>query len=74
MRRLRLLGPVQVDWNQSESTRTGRPVAGEIPRFRSRRTVALLGYLVGHSGGQLLAMPWRPFFGQKNSQPEGGPI
>ncbi|MCP4535856.1 MAG: serine/threonine protein kinase, partial [Chloroflexi bacterium] len=40
MRRLWLLGPARVDHIQQAHGK-----AGEIPRFRSRRTVALLGYL-----------------------------
>ena len=44
MRRLQLLGPARVDQNQT--THSGAPEAVvAIPRFRSRRTVGLLGYL-----------------------------
>jgi DNA-binding SARP family transcriptional activator len=48
--RLRLLGPVRVDHIQkgqsgaTESEVEGRST-GEVPRFRSRRTASLLGYL-----------------------------
>ncbi|MCJ7550259.1 MAG: tetratricopeptide repeat protein [Anaerolineae bacterium] len=51
MRRLRLLGPARVDRipkaqkNAAESAEHRRTASAE-PRFRSRRTVALLGYLV----------------------------
>ena len=44
MRRLRLLGPAQVVQTDS-SSESGKSDAGLAPRFRSRHTVALLGYL-----------------------------
>ena len=51
MRRLWLLGPACVDRipkAQKNTAKTQEDVgqAGGVPRFRSRRTVALLGYLV----------------------------
>ncbi|MBN1400188.1 MAG: AAA family ATPase [Anaerolineae bacterium] len=49
-RRLWLLGPARVDQSQDTQSKEGESEAGqgdagELPRFRSRRTVALLGYL-----------------------------
>ena len=46
MRRLKLLGPVQVEWFESEHKSKQLSEVDAIPRFRSRRTVGLLGYLV----------------------------
>ena len=50
MRRLMLLGPacVELSPEAQESTKSvrDRRTSGAVPRFRSRRTVALLGYLV----------------------------
>ena len=51
MRRLRLLGPVRVDQIHNDQSRaaeieTEGRIAGVLPRFRSRRTMGLLGYLV----------------------------
>jgi adenylate cyclase len=51
MRRLRLLGPACVDRIPKTQTKTAKSAEDErnaapVPRFRSRRTVALLGYLV----------------------------
>ena len=51
MRRLGLLGPACVDQipkaQPDSALRTGQPgTAAVVPRFRSRRTIALLGYLV----------------------------
>jgi len=51
MRRLRLLGPACVDRIPRTQKDTAKSAgdergAGAVPRFRSRRTVALLGYLV----------------------------
>ena len=50
MRRLRLLGPASIDRIPETQKDTAKSAgdernAGEVPRFRSRRTVALLGYL-----------------------------
>lgn len=41
-----LLGPARVEHFQQVQNKTGEGDSGELPRFRSRRTVALLGYLV----------------------------
>ena len=45
-RRLRLLGPAGVDQTQKAQNKTIESEVEGTPRFRSRRTVALLGYLV----------------------------
>ena len=45
-RRLRLLGPARVDQIQKARSESQEKVSGAVPRFRSRRTMALLGYLV----------------------------
>ena len=45
MRRLRLLGPVGVDQVSENDSDAHETLASGVPRFRSRRTVALLGYL-----------------------------
>ena len=44
-RLLRLLGPPRVEQLQKVQNKTMGSEAGDVPRFRSRRTVALLGYL-----------------------------
>ena len=47
MHDLRLLGPVRVEQNHDRGEQISeRAGSGMAPRFRSRRTVALLGYLV----------------------------
>ena len=51
MRYLRLLGPARVDLIPKAQEKPAKSAEGErhvgaVPRFRSRRTVALLGYLV----------------------------
>ncbi|MCP4409848.1 MAG: tetratricopeptide repeat protein [Gammaproteobacteria bacterium] len=46
MRCLELLGPVRVDQILEAPDDAQQPVADVVPRFRSRRTVGLLGYLV----------------------------
>jgi hypothetical protein len=59
---LRLLGPVRIETAVNDAKETE---AAEIPRFCSRRTVALLGYLVVvgcshylyHSGWEGFAQP-----------------
>ena len=45
-RMVRLLGPTRVERIRQGQKRAAEREAGELPRFRSRRTVALLGYLV----------------------------
>jgi DNA-binding SARP family transcriptional activator len=45
IRRLWLLGPARVDQIQDARDDTQENVVGTVPRFRSRRTVGLLGYL-----------------------------
>ncbi len=45
MRRLSLLGPARVDQVRNTHSQTQENGGGAVPRFRSRRTVALLGYL-----------------------------
>lgn len=45
-RRLWLLGPARVDQNLKNQSEVCENEEGAIPRFRSRRTIALLGYLV----------------------------
>ena len=42
---VRLLGPVRVDRFQNVQGKAEEKILGEVPRFRSRRTKALLGYL-----------------------------
>lgn len=42
---VRLLGPTRVEQIQNDQNKGTENKAGEAPRFRSRRTVALLGYL-----------------------------
>jgi adenylate cyclase len=44
-RRLWLLGPARVDQVQNAHSTTQDSATGAVPRFRSRRTVGLLGYL-----------------------------
>jgi DNA-binding SARP family transcriptional activator len=44
-RRLWLLGPARVEHGHKAQSREEQGRAGEVPRFRSRRTVGLLGYL-----------------------------
>ncbi|MFO8036944.1 MAG: tetratricopeptide repeat protein [Anaerolineales bacterium] len=44
MRSLRLLGPASVETTTTKHHKKKK--SGDIPRFRSRRTIALLGYLV----------------------------
>lgn len=44
-RLLRLLGPTRVEQIQNFQDKTIESEMGDLPRFRSRRTVALLGYL-----------------------------
>ena len=45
IRRLWLLGPARVDQIQNAHDDTRQSVVAALPRFRSRRTVGLLGYL-----------------------------
>lgn len=45
-RRLWLMGPARVDQNPKNQSEVCETEEGVIPRFRSRRTIALLGYLV----------------------------
>lgn len=45
MRHLWLLGPIRVDQVQQATSEMQENIAGVVPRFRSRRTVGLLGYL-----------------------------
>lgn len=50
-RQLWLLGPARINQNQNTRSRTTEieakgSFASEVPRFRSRRTIALLGYIV----------------------------
>jgi adenylate cyclase len=45
MRHLWLLGPTHVDQIPKAQTKAVESKAGAVPRFRSRRTIALLGYL-----------------------------
>jgi DNA-binding SARP family transcriptional activator len=67
MRRLRLLGPTCVEQIPETQKSTAESAgderqAGAVPRFRSRRTVALLGYLVAErrsvARGFLAALYW----------------
>ena len=57
---LKLLGPVQIIPDCSEPEKKSKP--GPVPRFRSRRTVALLGYLAierrPHARDHLAALFW----------------
>ena len=45
-RRLRLLGPANVDLIKKAQSEASESVDEIVPRFRSRRTIGLLGYLV----------------------------
>jgi adenylate cyclase len=45
MQHLRLLGPARIDQIQKVHSGMQESAGGSIPRFRSRRTVGLLGYL-----------------------------
>ena len=45
-RRLQLLGPTRIYQILTNNSATCENVDGVVPRFRSRRTIALLGYLV----------------------------
>jgi DNA-binding SARP family transcriptional activator/tetratricopeptide (TPR) repeat protein len=57
---LKLLGPVQIIQACSEPDKGSKP--GPVPRFRSRRTVALLGYLAAerrpHAREHLAVLFW----------------
>ncbi len=48
-RHLYLLGPTRVDHTQNPHVDVGESADHDVPRFRSQRTVALLGYLVAES-------------------------